>query len=254
MIQGPAVMVSMTLGGSLSVSQVSSAVQKQLESAVANALGVQPVLVQFVSLKDARRRLLALSVTLRVRAANAADAAMLQAKTDSADFTNAIKMQTGLDVPVSGVNAKVLSDPDAVDVVAAPETSNHPNTIIAAVVGSVGGLLLIITATYAVTFYVRRRKLSLKTARGSSQNSRHSLPTFDNPLLRDTSAGGDDVLVNVQDAGAGIAMAEQVRVQPPFKMISRCRCFVDHSIVLVSLCACIPACVYANKKASMEDH
>jgi hypothetical protein len=82
----PSVMVTMTFGGSLTAKDFTPAVQDKLIAAVAESIGVPRVLVQIVSFRDARRRLLALSVTFRILAANAADAEALRKKIVTADI------------------------------------------------------------------------------------------------------------------------------------------------------------------------
>ncbi len=79
-------MVTMTFGGSLTAKDFTPAVQDKLIAAVAESIGVPRVLVQIVSFRDARRRLLALSVTFRILAANAADAEALRKKIVTADI------------------------------------------------------------------------------------------------------------------------------------------------------------------------
>ncbi len=86
MIAAPAVIVTMTFGGSLSAKDVTPAVQDKLSAAVAESIGVPRALVQIVSVRDARRRLLALAVTFRILAANAADAEALRLKVVTADI------------------------------------------------------------------------------------------------------------------------------------------------------------------------
>ena len=85
-IAAPAVIVTMTFGGSLSAKDVTPAVQDKLSAAVAESIGVPRALVQIVSFRDARRRLLALAVTFRILAANAADAEALRQKVVTADI------------------------------------------------------------------------------------------------------------------------------------------------------------------------
>ncbi len=155
-VEAPAIVVTMTLGGSLAAEQVTPEVEQQLENAVAESLGISPALIQIQSVKNARRRLLALAVTFRILAANAADAAALQKKATTTDFTSAIKKQTGLDIQVSGISADVVSSPTAAPIVSpAPGGSSSGNvTVIAAAVGAVGGVLLL----GAVLLFVYVRK------------------------------------------------------------------------------------------------
>ena len=155
-VEAPAIVVTMTLGGSLTAEQVTPEVEQQLENAVAESLGISPALIQIQSVKNARRRLLALAVTFRILAANATDAAALQKKATTTDFTSAIKKQTGLDIQVSGISADVVSSPTTVPIISpAPGGSSSGNvTVIAAAVGAVGGVLLL----GAVLLFVYVRK------------------------------------------------------------------------------------------------
>ncbi len=151
-VEAPAVVVTLTLGGNLAASQVTPAVERQLEAGIAETIGVPAALVKLLSFKnDGRRRLLALSVTFQILATNQENAAKLQAKAASADFTAAIKKQTGLDVSVTGVSAVVQKNPN-VPIVPEPPASSSSNTtvIIGAVVGAVGGVLLVAAAIFIV--------------------------------------------------------------------------------------------------------
>ncbi len=84
-IPAPAVIVSLTLDG-LTVEQVTKTVQQQLVAAVADIIGVPRLSVQFLSIKNGRRRLLALVITCRVLAVDAQHVAALQEKIAKADI------------------------------------------------------------------------------------------------------------------------------------------------------------------------
>jgi hypothetical protein len=84
-IPAHAVIVSLTLDG-LTVKQVTTTVQQQLVAAVADSIGVPRLSVQFVSVSNGRRRLLALVVTCRVLAVDAQQVAALQEKIAKADL------------------------------------------------------------------------------------------------------------------------------------------------------------------------
>jgi hypothetical protein len=102
----------MTLGGTLTTSEVSTsqALQQQLVNSVADTMGVAAILVQLVSYRDARRRLLAVSVIFRILVSGTGEAATLQSKAYTADFTSAMR-SNGLDADVSGVMATITTMP-----------------------------------------------------------------------------------------------------------------------------------------------
>jgi hypothetical protein len=158
-VEAPAVVVTMTLGGSLTAEQVTPEVEQQLENAVAESLGISSALIEIQSVKNARRRLLALAVTFRILAANAVDAAVLQKKATTTDFTSAIKKQTGLNIQVSGISADVVSGPASLPTVSQTPSGNGSGgsnvVTIAAAVGGAGGGLLILGA---ILLFVYMRK------------------------------------------------------------------------------------------------
>ena len=86
MIPGPSVLVSLRIEGSLTAEQVTQKVQQQLVAAVADSIGVPSALVQLLSFSNARRRLLALDLILRILAANAEEANILREMVQRADI------------------------------------------------------------------------------------------------------------------------------------------------------------------------
>ncbi len=76
----------MTLGGTLTAEQVTKQVEKQLVAAVADSVSVPIARVHLLSFASARRRLLALAVTLRILAASAEEATSLQRRVETADL------------------------------------------------------------------------------------------------------------------------------------------------------------------------
>ncbi len=192
--------VSMTLGGTLSSKDIASSplLQQQLVNGVADALGVQKALVQLADYKDGRRRLLAVSVTFRVLASSATNAAALQSKAATADFQRSIN-QAGANVKVSGVNAFFANQPPAavaaVTVAAPSQASPVPNvetltgkkdnnmnstTLMAAVVGSVGGVLVIVGAI-VFSICIRRRSSAQRTKTSALLQNRYAAPTCPSP-------------------------------------------------------------------------
>jgi hypothetical protein len=84
--EGRIVLITMTLSGFSSASQVTKTVEQQIVAAVADNLGISLGLVTLDSVKDARRRLLAISTTLRVLTTDENAAANLQKKAQEADW------------------------------------------------------------------------------------------------------------------------------------------------------------------------
>jgi len=80
------VVVSMTLGGTLTEEQVTKQVEQQLVAAVAYSMGVPDARVRLLSFKNARRRLLALTVTFQIFAGNTQDAQSIKQKIEGADL------------------------------------------------------------------------------------------------------------------------------------------------------------------------
>jgi hypothetical protein len=177
----PAVVVSMTLDGSLSMSQLSSDSKRQLETAVAESMDVQPSLVLLVSFKGSSRRLLGLSLDFQVLATSSANAAALQRKAAAADFAVTITRQTGLNVAVSGVSAGIVDKPiqqgEAVPlvsgtpsvpaVVSSSSVKDQAATqagvarmnvpLIAGVAGGVGGVILSAFLVFLVIYTYKRK-------------------------------------------------------------------------------------------------
>jgi hypothetical protein len=145
----------MTIRGDLTQTQATGSMQKPLEKAVATSLGVSPALVELTSATAATtnatmsRRVNggALTINFRVLAANAKQLASLQNKVAAADFTQSIKKETGKNLIVSSVKASMeeMYAPGAVNL-----------ALIAAIAGSVGGVLLI-SLIVCVVIYKRKR-------------------------------------------------------------------------------------------------
>jgi hypothetical protein len=93
--EGVILLISMTISGVPSASQLPKSVEQQIVAAVADSLGLAVGLVSIDSIKDARRRLLTISTTLRVLATDADNAANLQKKAQDADLQ--VCMQPVLD-------------------------------------------------------------------------------------------------------------------------------------------------------------
>jgi hypothetical protein len=83
---GPVVLVSMTINGISSASQVTDDVEARLVAAYAQSLGISQDLVKLDAVRDARRRLLAVIVTFRLLASDAAEATKLAQKAQVADM------------------------------------------------------------------------------------------------------------------------------------------------------------------------
>ncbi len=164
----PNVLVELTFGGRLSISEISSSVQQLLETAIASSLGLQPALVQLVSLKNIRRRLLALSVTFRILAKNPADALMLKERIASADLGGAIKKRAGEDFLVSSVAVQVENT-------AASQNGSQVTLIIAAVAGSVGFIILVVVVVLALRKYKLRQKQDRETHQVTSSSSEETI-------------------------------------------------------------------------------
>jgi hypothetical protein len=85
-IPAPAVIVYMTIGGSLTAEQVTKQVEQQLVGAVADSIRVPETHVQLLSVANARRRLLALALSFRILALDEGDANSLLMKLEKADI------------------------------------------------------------------------------------------------------------------------------------------------------------------------
>jgi hypothetical protein len=198
----------MKMAGSLSSpEQLTPPRQKQLENAVAYTLGVPPALVDLLSFKDGRRRLMALSLTFQILATNAANAAALQSKASGADFASAIKAQTGADVTVSEVLASIA------EISEAPPTQDGSNSnavVVAAAVATVGGVLLLLAAVLAMYFYRHRRDKTSKG--GAKQSDPVSTSTDDQPPVTGlfVMERVHDVHVDVRDNGGGVSYGDLV--------------------------------------------
>jgi hypothetical protein len=83
---GPTILLSLTLGGSTSISQISKQVEQKIASAVASSLALSNKLVQVESTQNARRRALAVSMALRIYAVDFADATKIQQKVKISDI------------------------------------------------------------------------------------------------------------------------------------------------------------------------
>ena len=84
--EGPAVLISMTITGITPAVQISKHVEQQLTAGVASSLEISIDLVKLDAVKDRLRRLLALSCTFRVLAADATEATQLQQKAQKVDM------------------------------------------------------------------------------------------------------------------------------------------------------------------------
>ncbi len=82
----PAVLISMTISGISSISQITKTMEKQLIGAVADSLEISVNRVQLELQKTPMRRLLAIPVTFRVLATDGNDAAGLQQRIMKADL------------------------------------------------------------------------------------------------------------------------------------------------------------------------
>lgn len=85
-VQAPAILITMTISGITSASQITKTMEKKLVGAVADSLLIPPERVQLITVKDAIRRLLSIPVTFRVLTSDASDASDLQQKLQKADF------------------------------------------------------------------------------------------------------------------------------------------------------------------------
>ncbi len=89
-VEAPKVRVTMTLSGISSASQVTKKMEQQLIAALGDALQISSNLVNYLvkleSLKDARRRLLALMVSYQVLASSEAQAGLLSKSAMTADM------------------------------------------------------------------------------------------------------------------------------------------------------------------------
>jgi len=163
--------ITLSLGGSLTSADVTADVEAKLVSAIASTLGVDSGLVELVSVGDARRRLLALSVKFLVTSSSASDAQALlnKASSSSAALSSSLR-DAGLELRVEGVEASVVASDEAKgapggdtegDIVAQGDagtsTSEGGGIPVAAVAGAAGGAVALVSAL-AAWWWVRRRR------------------------------------------------------------------------------------------------
>ena len=140
-----AVEISLTVTWSFSKLDIESSpkLRQQLVDGVADALGISSFLVQLVAYKDARRRLLALSITFRVLASSADTAASLKQKATTADFQGAMESR-GVSLLVSGVHAVLSSGEQIAQTTPIPDASYIPSTMIIAIAASAGSVVVVV--------------------------------------------------------------------------------------------------------------
>jgi hypothetical protein len=85
-IPAPSLLISMTIGGISSFVEITKTMEQKLIAATAESLDISVERVQIEHVKDQSRRLLALSITFRVLAADGRDAVELQLRITKADF------------------------------------------------------------------------------------------------------------------------------------------------------------------------
>jgi hypothetical protein len=85
-VPAPTILLSVTLGGSSTMSQISKQVQQKLIAAVASSLAISSELVQIISAQNAARRMLAVEIAFRIFTIDAADAAKLQQRVKVSDI------------------------------------------------------------------------------------------------------------------------------------------------------------------------
>lgn len=153
------VLVTLTLSGSLTKGQITPEVETKLVTGVAGSLGIDSLLVKISTISNARRRLLAISVTLRILTIDSADAAALQSKAKSSAAAISFSLKaSGLDfqdMSVSTANAADLGA--AVISPANSESSSRGSTtnLIGPVAGGVAGLIFFLCL--GAFWFVRRR-------------------------------------------------------------------------------------------------
>jgi hypothetical protein len=163
--------ITLSLGGSLTSADVTAEVEAKLVSAIASTLGIDSGLVELVSVGDARRRLLALSVKFLVTSSSASDAQALlnKASSSSAELSSSLR-DAGLELSVEGVEASVVASEEAEGasggdaeggIVAQGDTgtssSEGVGIPVAAVAGAAGGAVALVSAL-AAWWWVRRRR------------------------------------------------------------------------------------------------
>lgn len=146
---GPIVKVSFRLEGEVSPADLSAELKDAFRVSFASAIGIQAVRVTDFEVKDARRRLLAVDITLSIAASSASEADAVAANVAKADLSG-VAGAAGLEGTTIGEVFVSVEDPSG-------QASVSPEPFpVAVVAASVVGGLFALSLCAAGVFYVSR--------------------------------------------------------------------------------------------------
>jgi hypothetical protein len=196
----PPIVVSMTLDGRLSASQLysgSGGVVQKLESAVAESLGVKASIVQLLTFKESGQRRAGLALAFQVLTTNNANATALIRKVKVTDFSAAILRKTGIYVDVADIGATIQLDgvtstipttqPSVQDTPVS--TGGMSTSVIAGIAGGGGGGILVAFLLVLAVYRHKHKK------------------TADVALQERSAASGQLAWCPVGDSGATVGLA-----------------------------------------------
>lgn len=176
-VPGPVVMVTFKIEGSMSAADLTDDMKNAFVDALVEVLSISSrERIQDVSVKDARRRLLALDLSMGILTNGDPAAASLQDNINSADFGSLGVRAGWIGASVGGVEVSVINPDGTTQTPATAPEEKEGSSVMIIVAGALGAVLGL-TVVGAGTFYLHRRSvakmdLAAKEAQSSSLTPR----------------------------------------------------------------------------------